>query len=139
MFLSHFNPLSINSSDINVAFFAFDIFSIGIDLNHLGVELSEEVKVLLQVGGQNGLDDQEAETFEFHMVQVDEEVVLRVGHEEIPGRGSVVVFQNGSVIVEHCLQTTRGPNTHIYMNKDKSPIFTLKVRADNVTGYIIWL
>lgn len=32
--------------------------------------------MLLQIGGQYGLDDQETETLELHVVQVDEEVVL---------------------------------------------------------------
>lgn len=41
--------------------------------------------MLLQIGGQNGLDDQEPKTFELHVVQVDQEVELRPGHEEVPG------------------------------------------------------
>lgn len=48
--------------------------------------------MLLQISGQNGLNDQETETLELHVVQVDEEVVVWMRHEEVPGRGSVVVF-----------------------------------------------
>lgn len=44
--------------------------------NYLGIKLSYKVKVLLQIGGQYGLNDQETETLELHMVQVNQEVVL---------------------------------------------------------------
>lgn len=52
---------------------------------YLGVELCQEVKVFLEVGGEDGLDDQEAEAFELHMLQVAQEVVLWPGHEQVPG------------------------------------------------------
>lgn len=32
--------------------------------------------MLLQISGQYGLNDQETEAFELHMVQIDQEVVL---------------------------------------------------------------
>lgn len=59
---------------------------------YLGVELSQEVKVLFQVSGQNCLDDQETEALELHMIEIDQEVVVWMRHEEVPGRGGVVVF-----------------------------------------------
>lgn len=70
---------------------------------YLGIELSQEVKMLLEVGGENGLDDEEAEAFELHVAQVAQEVVLRVRQEEVPSCSSVVVLQNGAVIIQHSL------------------------------------
>ena len=61
--------------------------------------------MLLQVSGQYGLNHQETEALELHVVEVDEEVVLWVGHEEVPRCSSVVVFQNRSIVVEYSLQT----------------------------------
>lgn len=70
---------------------------------YLGIEFRKEVKVLFQVRGKDGFNDQEAKTLELHMLQVGQEVVLRPGHKEVPcGRG-VMVLQNRTVIVEHCL------------------------------------
>ena len=63
-------------------------------VSDLSIELSQEVKVLLEVCGQYGLDDKEAETLELHVVQVDQEVELRPGQVEAPGRRSVVVLQH---------------------------------------------
>lgn len=68
--------------------------------------------MLLQIGGQNGLDDQEPKTFELHVVQVDQEVELRPGHEEVPGWGSVVIFQNGPIVVQHSLHTSEDTQMH---------------------------
>lgn len=76
--------------------------------SHLGVEFGNEIKVFLQVSGQNGLDDEEAEMLELHVVQVDQEVVLWPGHEEVPGSSSVVVLQHGAVVVQHCLREQHG-------------------------------
>lgn len=70
---------------------------------HLGIELSQEVKVLLEVGGEDGLDDEEAESFELHVAQVAQEVVLGVRQEEVPGGSSVVVLQDGAVVVQNGL------------------------------------
>lgn len=36
--------------------------------DHLSVELSQKVKVLFQVSGQNGLNNQKAKALEIHMV-----------------------------------------------------------------------
>lgn len=45
---------------------------------YLSVELSQEVKVFFQVSGQNGLDDQETEALELHVIEIDQEVVFWV-------------------------------------------------------------
>lgn len=74
---------------------------------YLGVELCQEVKVFLEVSGKNGLYDQEAEAFELHVVQVDQEVILWTGHEQIPGRGGVVVLEHRPVVIQHCLERGR--------------------------------
>lgn len=72
--------------------------------SNLRVELSQKVKVLLQVCGQDGFDDQEAEALELHVIQVDQKVEFRTGKVEAPGGGGVVVLQHGSVVVEHGLK-----------------------------------
>lgn len=64
--------------------------------------------MLLQVSGQDGLNDEEAEMLELHVVQVDQEVVLWPGHEEVPGSSSVVVLQHGAVVVQHRLPEQHG-------------------------------
>lgn len=64
--------------------------------------------MFLQVSSQDGLNDEEAEMLELHVVQVDQEVVLWPGHEEVPGSSSMVVLQYGAVIVQHCLQRNAG-------------------------------
>lgn len=43
----------------------------GRDCVYLGIEFSYKIKVLLQISGQNGLDDQEPEMLELHMIEVD--------------------------------------------------------------------
>ena len=48
--------------------------------------------MLLQVGGQDVLDHQEAEAFEVHVAQAGQEVELWPRQEEAPGRGGVVVL-----------------------------------------------
>lgn len=60
--------------------------------------------MLLEVCGQNSLDDEEAKPLELHMIQVDQEVELGPGQVEAPGRRSVVVLQHRPVIVQHRLQ-----------------------------------
>lgn len=72
---------------------------------HFGVEFSQKVEVFLEVGGQYGLDDQEAKAFEVHVVQTGQKIVLRPRHEEIPGRRCVMVLQHRTVIIKHSLQT----------------------------------
>lgn len=59
--------------------------------------------MLLQVCGEDGLDDQEAKAFELHVVQVGQEVELWPGQVEAPGRSSVVVLQDRTVIIQHRL------------------------------------
>lgn len=80
-------------------FFLFLLFS------DLSVELCQEVKVLLEVRGKNGLDDEEAKALELHMIQVDQEVELWLRQIEVPGRRGVVVLQHRPVIVEHGLRS----------------------------------
>lgn len=50
--------------------------------------------MLLEVCGQYSLDDKETKTLEFHVIQVDEEVELRSGKVEAPGRCCMVVLQH---------------------------------------------
>lgn len=50
--------------------------------------------MLLEVCGKYSLDDKEAKTLELHVIQVDQEVELRSGQVEAPGRRSVVVLQH---------------------------------------------
>lgn len=64
--------------------------------------------MLLEVCGKYSLDDKEAKTLELHVIQVDQEVELRSGQVEAPGRRSVVVLQHWPVIVQHSLQRTGG-------------------------------
>lgn len=64
--------------------------------------------MLLEVGGQYGLDDEEAETLELHMVQVGQEVELGLGQVQAPGRRGVVVLQHRAIVVQHRLQRTPG-------------------------------
>ena len=71
---------------------------------YLGVELSQEVKVFLEVGGQDGLDHQEAEALELPVLQVGEEVELWPRHEEVPGGRRVVVLQHRAVVIQNSLQ-----------------------------------
>lgn len=63
--------------------------------------------MLLQVRGQDGFNDQEAEALELHVIQVDQKVKFWLGKVEAPGGGGVVVLQHGPVIVEHSLQGGR--------------------------------
>ena len=39
----------------------------------------------LEIGGEDGLYDEEAEAVELALLQVDEPVVLRVGQQQSPG------------------------------------------------------
>lgn len=69
-----------------------DAMTMTILIVHLGIELSQKIKVLLEVCGQDCLNDKEAETLEFNVIQVGQEVVLGLGQVEAPGRCSVVVL-----------------------------------------------
>lgn len=40
--------------------------------------------MLFEVCGQDGFNDEEAEALELHMFKVDQEVILRSRHEEVP-------------------------------------------------------
>lgn len=75
--------------------------------SHLGVELCQKVKVLLEVRGQDGLNDEKAKALELHMIQVDQEVKFWPGQVEVPGGCSVVVLQHRPVVVEHGLHGDR--------------------------------
>ena len=72
---------------------------------YLGIEFAEKVKVPLEVGRQNRLDDEEAESFELAVVEVDEPRVPTVGEQQAPRGGRVVVLQHGPVVVEYRLRT----------------------------------
>ena len=58
-----------------------------------GVELGDDFKVAFEIGGQNGLDDQVAESFELAALQVHQEVEARVRQEELPRCSRVMVLQ----------------------------------------------
>lgn len=51
---------------------------------YLCIKLCQEVKVLFEVGGQDGFDDQKAKPFELDVLKVNQEVVLGSRHEEVP-------------------------------------------------------
>lgn len=76
--------------------------------SYLGIEFGNKIEVFLQVSSQNCLNDEEAEMLELHVVEVDQEVVLRPWHEKVPGSSSVVVLQDGAVVVQHRLRKQRG-------------------------------
>lgn len=57
----------------------------------------------LEVGGEDGFNDEEPEPLEFCAVQVREEVVLWAGEEEGPSGRRVVVLQYTTVVVQHRL------------------------------------
>lgn len=66
--------------------------------------------MLLQVGGEDGLDDEEAKALELHMVQVGQEVELRLGQEETPRCRGMVVLQDRAVVIQHSLWGEEGRN-----------------------------
>lgn len=61
--------------------------------------------MLLEVRGQDGLNDEKTKALELHVIQVDQEVELWPGQIEVPGGRGVVVLQHRSVIVEHGLHS----------------------------------
>lgn len=87
--------------------------------------------MLLQVRGQDGFNDQEAEALELHVIQVDQKVKLRLGKVEAPGCGGVVVLQNGPVIVEHGLRGGRRQQVVRGGNQGQIPT------TDNISYYAI--
>lgn len=89
-------------------------------ISDLSIELSQEVKVLLEVCGQYSLNDKEAKTLELHVIQVDQKVELWPGQIEAPSRRSVVVLQHWPVIIQHGLHSTRGKNQVVREGKDAS-------------------
>ena len=74
--------------------------------------------MLLQVGGQDGLDHQEAEALELHVAQAGQEVVLWPRQEEGPGGGGVVILQDRSVVVQNGL----GEREILVHNKDRKSV-----------------
>ncbi len=60
--------------------------------------------MFLEVGGQDGLDDQEAKAFEVHVVQTGQKVVLGPRHEQIPGGRCVMILQHRTIIIKNSLQ-----------------------------------
>lgn len=93
----------------------YDIF-----ISDLSIELSQEVKVLLEVCGQDSLNDKEAKTLELHVIQIDQKVELWLGQVEAPGRCSMVVLQHWPVIVQHGLRNTRGKTQVVREGKDST-------------------
>ncbi|RUS84019.1 hypothetical protein EGW08_008197, partial [Elysia chlorotica] len=77
--------------------------SLSTALAYLGVELCQDLEVPLEVGGQDGLDDEEAEPLEFRRLQARDEVVGRVVEQQGPGRRRMVVLQHRPIIVENRL------------------------------------
>ena len=67
---------------------------------HFGIELGQDLEVALQVGGQDGFNDQVAEAFEFGAVQVHQKVAARVGEEQRPGGSSVMVLKYRPIVIE---------------------------------------
>lgn len=80
---------------------------------YLCVKLCEEVEMFFEVSGQDGFNDEEAKAFEFHVFKVNQEVVLRLRHEEVPGWSCMMVFQDRSVIVQKSLWRAKGDQCEI--------------------------
>lgn len=78
--------------------------------------------MLLEVCGQYGLDDKEAESLEFHVIEVGQKVVLGLGQVEVPGRRSVVVLQNRAVIIENSLGGEGGGGRQKNNNADSKTL-----------------
>ena len=74
------------------------------------VELCEDLEVLLEVCGKDGLNDKEPKAFELCLVQVDEPVELRLGEEETPHRRCMVTLQHRPVVVENSLWCRENSN-----------------------------
>ena len=60
-----------------------------------------------EVGGQNGLYNEVAESLELAHLEATQEVVVRVCEEQSPCRRRVVVLKHGPVIVQHSLEKTQ--------------------------------
>ena len=63
-----------------------------VSFSYLCIELGKDFEVSLEIGGENGLYDEEAEAVELALLQIDEPVVLRVGEQQSPGWGRVVTL-----------------------------------------------
>ncbi len=81
-----------------------------LNFTDLGVEFGNNLEVSLEVGGEDGLDDEETETVQFPFLQVDEPVVARVRQQEAPGGRRVVTLQHRPVIVQDRLQKQAAVN-----------------------------
>lgn len=77
--------------------------------------------MLLEVGGQDGLNDEKTKALELHMIQVDQEVELWPGQVEVPGGRGVVVLQHRPVIIEHGLHSVESREESVYENSS-SPL-----------------
>ena len=89
MYISWPEHLKLNCRSLKIKLFKHHSFH-----NYLSIELSQELKVLLQIGGEDRFDDQEPESLELSLVQPPEPVIARRGEEESPGRGSVMGLQH---------------------------------------------
>lgn len=89
--------------------------------------------MLFQVSGQNGLNNQKAEALKIHVVETGQEVVLRLGHKKIPGRGSVVILQNRAVVVEHRLPKEKDRDMRVLIDR------CVQLLLRTVTGHFIYL
>ena len=61
---------------------------------YLGPECGQEVKVHLEVSGQDGLDDEEPESLHLGSLHRHQEVVLCKVGKEVPTGSSMVVLQH---------------------------------------------
>ena len=75
---------------------------------YLGLEVPENVKVKLEVGGQDALDEEEAETLELRGLQVLEKTEFWVVGEQVPASGGMMVLKDAAVIVEDSLNMEDG-------------------------------
>ena len=57
-----------------------------------------------EVGGENGLYDEVSEPLELSSIEPGQEVEARVGQEQVPCGGGMMVLQHRSIIVQHRLQ-----------------------------------
>ena len=71
---------------------------------HLGLKFRQDTEVHLEVSGQDGLDDEEAQPLQLWLAEEREEIVFRGGGEEVPAGGGVMVLQHRAIVVENSLQ-----------------------------------
>ena len=70
---------------------------------HLGFELSDNVKVQLEVSSKNAFNDEKSKSLHLSCIQVSQEVVLRYSCKDLPAGSSMMILQYRSIIVQHSL------------------------------------